>query len=145
MRLPFFDPRRDKVAAIATDLIIRFGLRAHEEASYLAALSVQMRARRDRVLYELVAREIDASFLEAQRRLGLRQSASDTAHDGVPLREGHEGGAARARDGTERPKLGRPATRIPSASRAADMPTSLVADLNLVDINPSPRRRFGWR
>ena len=75
MRLPFFDPRRDEVAAIATDLITRFGLRAHEEASYLAELSVQMRSRKDRVLYELVAREIDASFAEAQRRLGLRQSA----------------------------------------------------------------------
>jgi hypothetical protein len=80
MRLPFFDPRGDEVAAIATDLITRFGLHAHNEASYLAELSVQMHSRRDRVFYELVAREIDASFLEAQRRLGLRQSASDAAH-----------------------------------------------------------------
>ena len=80
MRLPFFDPRRDEVTAIATDLITRFGLRAHEEASYLAELAVQMRSRRDRVLYELVAREIDASFAEAQRRLGLRQGALDAAH-----------------------------------------------------------------
>lgn len=89
MRVPFFDPRKDKVAAIATDLITRFGLRAHEEASYLAELSKQMHSRRDRVLYELVAREIDASFLEAQRRLGLRQSASN--RPGVPQRQGYEG------------------------------------------------------
>jgi hypothetical protein len=78
MRLPFFDPRRDEVAATATDLIKRFGLRAHAEASYLADLSVEMGSRRHRLLYELAAREIDASFDEAQRRLNLRQGASVT-------------------------------------------------------------------
>ena len=80
MRLSFFDPQRDEVAAAATDLITRFGLRAHDEASHLAQLSAQMHSRRHRVLYELVAREIDASFVEAQMRLGLRQSsyAKDT-------------------------------------------------------------------
>jgi hypothetical protein len=98
MRMPFFDPRRDEVAATATDLITRFGFRAHDEASYLAELSAQMHSRRHRVLYELVAREIDASFVEAQKRLGLRQSASDRAHPGVLLREGHEGGTDGARD-----------------------------------------------
>lgn len=88
MRLPFFDPRRDEVAAIATDLIIRFGLRAHDEASYLAEIATEMRSRRDRVLYELVAREVDASFAEAQRRLGLRQGALDASHPGGTLGEG---------------------------------------------------------
>src|SRR5260370_16133670 len=80
MRLQFFDPRRDEVAATAADLIMRFGLRAHDEASHLAELSAQMHSRRHRVLYELVAREIDASFVEAQKRLGLRQSASRLAY-----------------------------------------------------------------
>lgn len=79
MRLPFFDPHSDKVAATATDLITRFGLRAHDEASHLAQLSAQMNSRRHRMLYVLVAREIDASFVEAQQRLGLRQSASGAA------------------------------------------------------------------
>jgi hypothetical protein len=79
MRLPFFDPRRDEVAATATDLIKRFGLRAHAEASYLAELSVQMRSRKHRLLYEQVAREIHASFDEAQRQLSLRQGASVAA------------------------------------------------------------------
>ncbi len=79
MRLPFFDPHKDEVAATATDLITRFGLRAHDEASLLAQLSAQMHSRRHKVLYELVAREIDASFVVAQKRLGLRQSASGTA------------------------------------------------------------------
>ena len=79
MRLPFFDPHRDEVAAVATDLITRFGLRAHDEASHLAQLSAQMCSRRHGVLYELVAREIDASFVEAQNRLGLRQRALGTA------------------------------------------------------------------
>ncbi len=118
MRLPFFDPRRDEVAATATDLITRFGLRAHDEASYLAELSAKMHSRRHGVLYEPVAREIDASFIEAQRRLGLRQSASDTARPGVPLREGHEGGSDGARGLGDRkelpPNLGRPAPRVPS-------------------------------
>ena len=139
MRLPFFDPHRDEVAAIATDLIIRFGLRAHEEASFLAELSAKMHSRRDGALYELVAREIDASFLEAQKRLGLRQSSSDTAH------EGREGSGDPAGDGAELPKLDRLVPRIPSPSREADTPASLVANLNLLDINPSPRRRFGAR
>jgi len=143
MRLPFLDPRKDKVAAIATDLITRFGLRAHYEASYLAKLSVQMHSRRDRVLYELVAREIDASFLEAQRLLGLRQDALDTARSGVPQRQGPEGDGDRARDGTDLTKLDRLVLRV--RSQAADAPTSLVADLNLFDIDSAPRRRFGSR
>jgi hypothetical protein len=78
MRLAFFDPRRDEVTATATDLIKRFGLRSQAEASYLAELSVEMRSRRHRLLYELVAREIDASFDEARRRLRLRPGASVT-------------------------------------------------------------------
>jgi|GEM_PF-6444580 len=84
MRLPFFDPHRDEVAATATDLITRFGLRARDEASHLAQLSAQMHSRWHRVLYELVAHEIDASFVEAQKRLGLRQSASGTARLAYP-------------------------------------------------------------
>jgi hypothetical protein len=109
IRLPFFDPSSDEVATVATDLITRFGLRAHYEAAYLAELAVQMRSRRNKVLYELVTREIDVSFAEARRQLSLRQS-------------------------------------IPSVSLAPDLPTtSLVAELNLIDINASPRRRFGSR
>jgi hypothetical protein len=131
MRLPFFDSRRDdEVEAVATDLIARFGRRAHQEASCLAYLAARTGSRRDRVLYELVEREIDASFAEAQRRLDARQSASH---------EEYEGGADRAGDATELPELGQPAPRIPSLPRAAN----LVADLNLVDTNLSPRRRLG--
>ena len=143
MRLPFFDPSRDAVATVATDLITRFGLRAHDEAAYLAELAAQMRSRRHKVLYELVTREIDASFVEARRRLSLRQSASDTAPAHIPQSEGHEGSADSAGDGPELPKLDRLVPRIPSISLAADTPTNLVANLNLVDIKPSPRRRFG--
>jgi hypothetical protein len=143
MRLPFFDPRKDEVAAIATDLITRFGLHALDEALYLADLSLQMRSRRKRVLYECVAREIEASFLEAQRRLGLRQSASDLAPLGVPVPEGNDGGAERADNGRELPKLGGPAPHLPS--RTADVRTGPVVDLNLVDLNPSPRRQSASR
>jgi hypothetical protein len=80
MRVPLFDPNRDEVAATATELIARFGLRAHDEASYLAELSAQMHSRRNRVLYQLVVREIDASFVEAQKRLGLRQCDIEPLH-----------------------------------------------------------------
>jgi len=117
MRMPFFHPRQDEVAATATDLITRFGLRAHDEASYLAELSAQMHSRRRSALYELVAREIDSSFAEAQKRLGLRQSGSDTARPGAPL-EGREVGDWGARGLGDRkelpPSLGRPAPRVPS-------------------------------
>src|SRR6476619_7244228 len=71
MRLPFFDPPREEVAAVASDLIIRFGLHARDEALYLAGLSEQMRARWNRQLYRLAAREIETSFAEARRRLDV--------------------------------------------------------------------------
>jgi hypothetical protein len=71
MRLPFFDPPREEVAAVASDLIIRFGLHARDEALFLAALSEQMRARWNRQLYRLAAHEIETSFVEARRRLDV--------------------------------------------------------------------------
>jgi hypothetical protein len=128
MRLPFFDPRRDEVVAIATDLITRFGLRACEEASHLAELSLQMGSRRKRALYESVAREIDASFLEAQRQRDLRQSASDVARLGRPVAEGH--GAVPGTRATAENPMGK-----------RTILAELVAELNRVD--PSPRRATG--
>ena len=80
-----------------------------------------MRSRKNKVLYELVAREIDASFVEAQRRLSLRQSFWDTARPGVAQGEGREGGADCAGDDTEPPKLDRLLSRIPSISRTAEL------------------------
>src|SRR3984893_5120016 len=71
MRLPFLDPPREEVAAVASDLIIRFGLHARDEARYLAGPSQQMRARWNRQLYRLAAREIETSFADARRRLGV--------------------------------------------------------------------------
>ena len=71
MRLPFFDPPRDEVAAVASDLIVRFGLNARDEALFLAGLSEQMHARWNRRLYRLAAREIEMSFAEARRRLDV--------------------------------------------------------------------------
>jgi len=143
MRLPFFDPSRDEVAATATELIAQFGLGAHKEASRLAELSAQRRSRRDRVLFEMVGREIDASFAEAQRRLGLRQSALDPARPSRPLGEGRDDGDSPA--GDAEPELDRLTPDVPSVSGAADIPTRLVAELNIVDINPSSRHRLGSR
>ena len=120
MRLPFFDPHRDEVAATATDLITRFGLRAHDEASHLAQLSAQMHSRRHRVLYELVAREIDASFVEAQTRLGLRQSASGTARLAYPY-------AKDMNTAAEALRLASPRTRRQVALIVARKPAASVA------------------
>jgi hypothetical protein len=71
MRLPFIHPPREEVALVASDLIIRFGLHARGEALHLAELSKQMRARWNRQLYRQAAREIEMSFTEARRRLGV--------------------------------------------------------------------------
>jgi hypothetical protein len=78
MRLAFFDPPREEVAAVASDLIRRFGLNARDEALYLARLSEQMRARRNRQLYRLTAREIELSFAEARRRLDVEGAPEAT-------------------------------------------------------------------
>jgi hypothetical protein len=121
MRLPFFGPRRDEVAATATDLITRFGLRAHDEASHLAELSARLRSRRHRVLYELVAREIDESFAEAQKRLGLRQSASGTARLAYPYAKDTKtaAGAMRLASPRIRRQVALVGARKPAASVAA--------------------------
>jgi hypothetical protein len=78
MRLPSFGPPREEVAAVASDLIIRFGLRARDEALYLAGLSEQMRARWNMQLYRLAAREIETSFVEARRRLDVEAAPEVT-------------------------------------------------------------------
>ena len=78
MRLPFFDPSREEVAAVASDLINRFGLHARDEALFLAGLSEQMRARWNRQLYRLAAHEIETSFAEARRRLDLEGAPEGT-------------------------------------------------------------------
>jgi len=78
MRLPFIDPSREEVVAVATDLIVRFGLQAHDEVLHLEEVAVQMRAIKNRRLYRLAAREIERSFAEAHSRLN-RISASEAA------------------------------------------------------------------
>jgi len=68
MRLPFFDPTREEVVAVATDLIVRFGLEAQDEALHLMEVAANMRAVRNCQLYRLAAREIEKSFAEARTR-----------------------------------------------------------------------------
>ena len=68
-RIPFMGPTREEVAAVATDLIARFGLQAHDEALHLMEVAAQLRFRRNRDLYLRVAREIENSFMEARDRL----------------------------------------------------------------------------
>ena len=77
-RMPFMGPSRDEVVAITTDLIARFGLKAHDEALHLEEVAATMRFRRNRNLYRRVAREIEKSFNEARVRLDAK-TASATA------------------------------------------------------------------
>jgi hypothetical protein len=51
---------------------------ARDEALYLAGLSEQMRARWNRQLYRLAAREIETSFAEARRRLDVEGALEAT-------------------------------------------------------------------
>jgi hypothetical protein len=83
MRLPFFDPPREEVAVVASDLIIRFGLHARDEALYLAGLSAQMRARWNSQLYRLAAHEIETSFAEARRRLDVEGALEATGRNSL--------------------------------------------------------------
>jgi hypothetical protein len=69
MRLPFVDPTREEVVAVATDLITRFGLEAQDEALHLTGVAANMRAVRNCQLYRLAAREIEKSFAEARTRM----------------------------------------------------------------------------
>ena len=69
MRLPFFDPTREEVVAVATDLITRFGLEAQDEAFHLTEVAANMRAVRNCQLCRLAAREIERSFAEARTRV----------------------------------------------------------------------------
>src|ERR1700722_580511 len=78
MLLPSFNPPREEVAAVASDLIIRFGLHARDEALYLAGLSEQMRASWNRQLYRLAAHEIETRFAEARRRLDVEGASEAT-------------------------------------------------------------------
>jgi hypothetical protein len=78
MRLPFVDPTKEEVVAVATDLIMRFGLEAQDEALHLTEAAANMRAVRNCKLYRLAAREIEKSFAEARTRRS-RTSASDAA------------------------------------------------------------------
>src|SRR5271165_3855068 len=78
MRLPFFDPTREEVVVVATDLITRFGLEAQDEALHLTEVAANMRAVRNCQLYRLAAREIEKSFAEARTRRS-RAPASEAA------------------------------------------------------------------
>jgi hypothetical protein len=76
MRWPFFDPPQDEIAAVACDLIVRFGLQSHDEALYLAEVAANMGARKNLQLYRLAAREIEKSFAEARLRLNARAGSN---------------------------------------------------------------------
>ena len=69
VRMPFAGPPKEEVVAVATDLIARFGLQAHDEALHLEQVAAMLRSVRNRALYRDVAREIEKSMTEARVRL----------------------------------------------------------------------------
>ena len=87
MRWPFFDPPQDEIAAVACDLIVRFGLHSHDEALYLAEVAANMGARKNLQLYRLAAREIEKSFAEARLRLRARSTPEGARNSGLVARE----------------------------------------------------------
>jgi hypothetical protein len=69
MRLPFFDPPREEVAAVASDLIIRFGLRAYAAVDTVACIACGSRL---------------TIWLKCQKRIGLTLLAQcDNAPMGI--------------------------------------------------------------
>jgi hypothetical protein len=96
------------------------------------------------VLYQLVGHEIEASFVEARKRLSLGQGASDATSPGVSEGEGRGAVPDPVRD-AEPPRLDPLVPRIPAIPRTTDIQMRLVADLNLMDVSPSPRRRLSSR
>jgi hypothetical protein len=69
VRMPFTGPPKEEVVAVATDLIARFGLQAHDEALHLEEVAAMLRSVRNRALYRDVASEIEKSITEARVRL----------------------------------------------------------------------------
>ncbi len=97
MRLPFIGPRGDEIVAVATDLIVRHGVQAHDEALHLVEVAVQIGANRNRQLYLWAAREIDKSFALAKARLHGASEAVRAA--GLPdVRMPSHGAAANAKE-----------------------------------------------
>jgi hypothetical protein len=82
MRLPFIGPRGDEIVAVATDLIVRHGVQAHDEALHLVEVAAHISANWNRQLYLRAAREIDRSFAHAKARLQGASEAVRTA--GLP-------------------------------------------------------------
>ena len=68
VRMPFTGPPKEEVVAVATDLIARFGLQAHDEALHLEEVAAMLRSVRNRALYRDVASEIEKSITEARVR-----------------------------------------------------------------------------
>jgi hypothetical protein len=67
VRMPFTGPPKEEVVAVATDLIARFGLQAHDEALHLEEVAAMLRSVRNRALYRDVG--IEKSITEARVRL----------------------------------------------------------------------------
>ena len=44
VRMPFTGPPKEEVVAVATDLIARFGLQAHDEALHLEEVAAMLRS-----------------------------------------------------------------------------------------------------
>ena len=76
VHIPFIGPSEEEISAVATDLIARFGHQAHEEAQYLVEVAMNIRSRRNRILYRGAAGLIKKSLIVARPQPNAENSAS---------------------------------------------------------------------
>jgi hypothetical protein len=73
-------PMKPEIEAFAHDLIVRHGVRAHDEAIHLSEVARSIGSARNAKLYRLAAREIEISFNEAWKKISLRENDKATQH-----------------------------------------------------------------
>jgi hypothetical protein len=73
-------PLQQEIEAFAHDLIVRHGVRAYDEAIHLSEVARSIGSARNAKLYRLAAREIEASFNAAWKKISLRENSRATQH-----------------------------------------------------------------
>jgi hypothetical protein len=74
MRLPWLGPTREEITSVTHDLIVRYGLFAHDEAVHLAEVARFLGSAKNGRLYRLAADEIKLSFDMAWRKISQKHA-----------------------------------------------------------------------
>jgi len=72
MQLPWSGPSREEIIGVTTDLIVRHGLFAHDEAIHLSEVARFIGASRNDQLYRMAATEIQLTFDLAWEKIRQR-------------------------------------------------------------------------